>query len=162
MAGSFPELLAGWERRAPSLEGALAITAAKSASLVAAACRLGAHCAGAGEAIETVYAEFGRRLGTAEQLANDLAALHPGARHNTDIAFGRPTLPLTYERLYPGDAGQGGSARSEPPSHPSGGGGCLAWAVAETHRRRAVAMVDRLAETPRGRAGLAALLPVLS
>lgn len=73
----------------------------KTASLYAAACRLGAHYAGAGEARCRGLEEFGRELGIAFQIVDDCLDLDGdevvvGKSLGTDLAKGKLTLPLLW------------------------------------------------------------------
>ncbi len=145
--------------RCGDVDEALAITSAKAAPLAAVACRLGALAAGADETTQNLYGRFGCYLGVAAQLANDIAALHPtGSPGKTDMALGRPTLPLVYatHRAHIGavtaaDADPYTALWTDGPVH-------LTWAVAETYRRYALDLIPRLATTPFGRDALAGLL----
>jgi len=145
-----------------SLEDALRVTAGKSASLVAAACAMGAQCAGAHGRIQQLYARFGWCLGMVMQLADDIAAIHPNASGKTDIALGRPTLPLIYAAKHaPTGVGLVDDARTRAALW-SDGAAYLTWAVADAHRRQAVELADRLTGNPASRDRLAALLPALA
>ena len=144
------------------LDEALEITAAKSGSLVGAACEIGASCAGTPMPLIELYGGFGRCVGMVAQLANDIAAVRPSATDKTDIALGRPTLPLAYAALYEApragreaDAGARASLSAGVPAY-------LTWAVADTYRRRALSLIPRLATDSRGRAELESLLPALA
>jgi octaprenyl-diphosphate synthase len=77
----------------------LAIIEAKTAELCACCCRLGAHYAGAERDCEESLARFGRKLGIAFQIADDLLDLvgdeaAMGKSLGTDLAKQKPTLPL--------------------------------------------------------------------
>jgi geranylgeranyl pyrophosphate synthase len=143
-----------------TLEESLAVTAGKSASLVAATCRLGAFSAGADVATQELYARFGWHVGMAAQVTNDISALHADATYKTDIARGRPTLPLIYAILR-------GSIRPEFSEDDArralwrGGGVYLAWAVADAYRRRAMGLIPRLTRDRVSQGELARLLPTL-
>lgn len=147
--------------RPVSPEEALEVTAGKSASLVAAICRLGACAAGADMTMQERYARFGWCVGMVAQLANDIKAIHPNAIDKTDIALGRPTLPLAYAASY-GAAGAGADDVDIRTALWTGGAAYLTWAVAETYRRHALGMLPQLASDPSRQADLAALLSVLS
>jgi geranylgeranyl pyrophosphate synthase len=54
-----------------TLEECIDIAAVKAGALLRLACRLGAQCAGADDALRERYAEFGKLLGIAAQLDND-------------------------------------------------------------------------------------------
>jgi octaprenyl-diphosphate synthase len=73
----------------------------KTASLYAAACRLGAHYAGAGSDELEAVERFGERLGTAFQIVDDCLDLDGdeevvGKSLGTDLAKGKLTLPLLF------------------------------------------------------------------
>lgn len=77
----------------------LGIIEAKTAELCACACRLGAHYAGAGAAAEEALSRYGRFLGIAFQIVDDLLDLDgdeatTGKSLGTDLAQQKPTLPL--------------------------------------------------------------------
>jgi len=139
------------------LNAALTIAAEKSASLVAALCRLGALCAGADASLQGLYERFGRDVGMVAQLANDIAAIHPDADGKTDIALDRSTLPLTYAALFDLDDDLHGDAAMRASLWRSGAG-YFTWVVAETYRRHALELIPHLAVGYDGRAALTALL----
>jgi len=143
----------GW-----TLGDALAVTAGKSASLVAAICRLGAYAAGADGATGDVYARFGSCLGMVLQLSNDIAALHPDATAKTDVALGRPTVPLTYARLRGIGVGATATEADARAALWAGGPVGMAWAVAEVYRLRAEALIPDMTADRERRAASAALL----
>jgi octaprenyl-diphosphate synthase len=77
----------------------LAIIEAKTAELCACCCRLGAHYAGANPAVEDKLRIFGRKLGMAFQIIDDLLDLEgeeetTGKSLGTDLANRKMTLPL--------------------------------------------------------------------
>ncbi len=81
------------------------IVAAKTAELCACCCQLGAHYAGADEETAERLARYGRGLGTAFQIADDLLDVvgdegEAGKSLGTDLEKQKPTLPLirTLER----------------------------------------------------------------
>jgi len=153
--------LGGGLVRPLSLAEALGITEKKSASLVAAACRLGALCGGAGTKLQSLYSEFGGYVGMVAQLSNDLVAIVPGAEGKTDIALQRPTLPLTYvARFMPHapDEATDGEGRETLSTQ---GAAQVTWAVAESFRQQAMALIPRLSGDPIHQADLVTLLPVL-
>ncbi len=158
-AGQHADLTPKSERCA-SLSVALTIAAEKSASLVAALCRLGALCAGVGGPLQELYGRFGHNIGMVAQLVNDIAALHPGAAGKTDLALARPTLPLTYATLFDSGATSrvdGAGAIVAPPESWRAGATCLTWAVAEAYRRHALELIPLLTDDHQGRAALTAL-----
>jgi octaprenyl-diphosphate synthase len=77
----------------------LEIVEAKTAELCACCCRLGAHYAGAGLACENALDRYGRNLGIAFQIADDLLDLvgdetAMGKSLGTDLEKQKMTLPL--------------------------------------------------------------------
>jgi octaprenyl-diphosphate synthase len=81
----------------------LAIVEAKTAELCACACELGAHYAGADDEMATRLSAFGRSLGIAFQIADDLLDLEgseaiAGKSLGTDLANRKMTLPLIHAR----------------------------------------------------------------
>jgi len=150
--------LAPQSERCIGLNAALTIAAEKSASLVAALCRLGALCAGADASLQERYGRFGRNVGMVAQLANDIAAMRPDADGKTDITLARPTLPLTYTTLFDRTAAPGGDDAIAPSDPWHGGAGYLTLAVADTYRRYALDLIPHLTDDHVGRAALAALL----
>ncbi len=153
--------LAPEPERCIGLDAALTITAEKSASLVAALCRLGALCGGAEAPLQGLYERFGRNVGMVAQLANDIAAMRPDADGKTDVALARPTLPLTYAALFDRTAAPGGDDAIAPSDPWHGGAGYLTLAVADTYRRYALDLIPHLTDDHAGRAALAALLDEL-
>jgi geranylgeranyl pyrophosphate synthase len=92
-------------------EECIEIAAAKAGSIVRLACRLGALCAGADDALSEQFSEFGELLGIAHQLDNDshdlyyllqgnISSLAPmetktGTGHvKSDLARDKKTLPI--------------------------------------------------------------------
>lgn len=76
-----------------------AIIDAKTAELTACCCRLGAHYAGADEATVERLTNYGRKLGMAFQIVDDLLDLEgeeqsTGKSLGTDLAHRKMTLPL--------------------------------------------------------------------
>lgn len=73
----------------------------KTAKLFEASAQLGAVLAGADEAMEEAAAEYGRRIGTAFQLIDDMldytaSAEQMGKNAGDDLREGKPTLPLLH------------------------------------------------------------------
>jgi len=84
-------------------EDYLAIVEAKTAELCACCCELGAHYAGGDARAITRLAAFGRYLGIAFQIADDLLDLEgseaaTGKSLGTDLAKRKMTLPLIHAR----------------------------------------------------------------
>lgn len=83
----------------------------KTAKLFEAACRLGAVLAKSGAASETQLADFGKNLGLAFQIADDVLdydgdGQEMGKNVGDDLAEGKPTLPLIYARAASDEADQ--------------------------------------------------------
>ena len=81
----------------------------KTAKLFEASARLGAVLAGAQPVVENACADFGRSLGTAFQLVDDLldyegATSQLGKNVGDDLREGKPTLPLLIAMTRAGDA----------------------------------------------------------
>ncbi|MFP5407581.1 MAG: polyprenyl synthetase family protein, partial [Gammaproteobacteria bacterium] len=73
----------------------------KTARLFEAAAQLGAILSGANETVEAAAAEYGRRLGTAFQLIDDVldysgVTADIGKNVGDDLREGKPTLPLIH------------------------------------------------------------------
>ncbi len=73
----------------------------KTAKLFEAACQLGAILAGESKEVEQACAAYGRHIGTAFQLKDDLldyqaSSEEMGKNIGDDLAEGKPTLPLIY------------------------------------------------------------------
>lgn len=88
----------------------LGIVEAKTAELCACACELGAHYAGGDAEMVARFAAFGRYLGIAFQIADDLLDLEgnesaTGKSLGTDLAKCKMTMPLIHARdsLGPGE-----------------------------------------------------------
>jgi len=97
--GQVQELLAGWEDLDETAY--LQIVEGKTASLFCCACQVGGVLAGADARQQASLGEYGRRVGIAFQLADDLRDLgalppDPGKPANHDLALGRATLPLLW------------------------------------------------------------------
>ncbi len=77
----------------------LEIVAAKTAALCACCCRLGAHLAGGDAELQDVLAEYGRELGIAFQITDDVLDVKgseavAGKSLGTDLLKQKATLPL--------------------------------------------------------------------
>ncbi|MFO0819669.1 MAG: polyprenyl synthetase family protein [Pirellulales bacterium] len=77
------------------------IIEAKTAELCAVSCHLGAHYAGASPELTAEMAAYGRELGIAFQIADDLLDLQgdeqtTGKSLGTDLSKQRPTLPILH------------------------------------------------------------------
>ncbi len=69
---------------------------AKSGAPVEGLCRAGAILAGAPPNITEHYAQFGRNLGMALQVSNDVRAVSAGADGRNDLVVAKRTLPLVF------------------------------------------------------------------
>ncbi|WP_433546202.1 polyprenyl synthetase family protein [Streptomyces sp. CA-294286] len=81
----------------------LDVMAGKTGSLVAVSCRFGAMIAGADESVVDILTQYGERLGTAFQLADDVLDIasdshESGKTPGTDLREGIPTLPVLHLR----------------------------------------------------------------
>jgi geranylgeranyl pyrophosphate synthase len=126
-----------------SLVEALEISQAKSGSLTAGACRLGALLGTRDPELIRLYELFGRHFGTMLQLANDL---HDAQRQGTksDLARKNPTLPIAFFRrglqnedpgtdeLHPDDVAVSGALH-------------FTWVVIERERQRCREVIEDLA-----------------
>ena len=93
------------------LEHYLGVVADKTGSLIAASSRFGAKMAGAPADVEEALTEFGERIGSAFQLADDIIDIasetdDSGKTPGTDLREGVPTLPtlLAQRSTDPADA----------------------------------------------------------
>jgi geranylgeranyl pyrophosphate synthase len=93
------------------------------------------------------------------QLINDIVALAPDAEGKTDIALGRPTLPLAYAAHYMAAACNGVDAAETRAALWTNGPTYLTWTVAETYRQQALDLIPQLTADPSTYQALAALLP---
>jgi octaprenyl-diphosphate synthase len=89
----------------------LAIIEAKTAELCSCACRLGAHYAGAETQAEDALARYGRSLGVAFQITDDLLDLvgtesATGKSLGTDLEKRKATLPLIHLLHHVGSDGR--------------------------------------------------------
>ena len=76
--------------------GYLEMVEAKSGALVEGICRAAAIVAGASAAAIEQYAQFGRNLGIALQVSNDVRAVCDHQHQRNDIAAAKRTLPLVF------------------------------------------------------------------
>ncbi len=76
--------------------GYLAMVQAKSGALVEGVCRAAAILARAAPNPTESYAQFGRNLGMALQVSNDVRAVSAPPDHRNDLAIGKRTLPLVF------------------------------------------------------------------
>jgi octaprenyl-diphosphate synthase len=136
----------------------------KTAKLFEAACRLGAVLAGQDQSVESALARFGRHLGCAFQVADDVMDYDGdgdtmGKNIGDDLAEGKPTLPLIHARAAADEAGRqvldqairnGGIADLEKVRAILGQTGALESAMehARTQAARALEALQALPPTP--------------
>ncbi|MCX2969743.1 polyprenyl synthetase family protein [Streptomyces sp. TRM70308] len=95
-----------------AIEHHLDVLAGKTSSLIAVSCRFGALMSGADERTVSVLTQYGERIGTAFQLADDVLDIasdshESGKTPGTDLREGVATLPVLHLRAM---AAAGGSA----------------------------------------------------
>ncbi|GAB3952231.1 polyprenyl synthetase family protein [Streptomyces sparsus] len=103
---------AGPRENADPIDHYLEVVAGKTGSLIAVSGRFGSLMAGADERTVDVLTQYGERIGTAFQLADDVLDIasdshESGKTPGTDLREGVPTLPVLHLRAM---AAQGGSA----------------------------------------------------
>jgi len=79
-----------------SESGYLEMVEAKSGAIVEGLCRAAAIVAGAPAGRIEAYAQFGRKLGMALQISNDVRAVSIRQEQRNDVARGKRTLPLVF------------------------------------------------------------------
>ncbi|MGW7414801.1 polyprenyl synthetase family protein [Streptomyces sp. NPDC054863] len=109
-AGAFERLVTGQilETAGPRdgrdpIDHYLDVMSGKTGSLVAISCHLGAMISGADEGVVDILTQYGERLGTAFQLADDVLDIasdshESGKTPGTDLREGIPTLPVLHLR----------------------------------------------------------------
>lgn len=141
-----------------------AIIRGKTAELIAVSCQLGAHYAGAGEATVRAMEEYGRDLGVAFQIADDVLDLigeerATGKSLGTDLEKQKLTLPIIRALAVAGPADarhllallhEASAANRREVRRLIQETDALryAWAHAERFARRAAARLDPLPESP--------------
>ena len=187
LTGAVLDLCAGqaadlaFEQRAQvSVAECLAMAAGKTGALLACACRLGALAGGADEARARALTEFGRHLGLAFQLVDDLLGIWgdpetTGKPAGADLARRKKSLPVVaalssgtpaanrLARLY-GRADDGDPASLALLADLVEDAGGRAWAQAEADRRMQAAMdclAQGVGEGPES-SGLAALAAMIT
>lgn len=85
------------------IEHYMEVIAGKTSSLIAVSCRFGAMMSGAGEAVVDILSQYGERVGTAFQLADDVLDIasdthESGKTPGTDLREGVATLPVLHLR----------------------------------------------------------------
>ncbi|MEU1619067.1 polyprenyl synthetase family protein [Streptomyces sp. NPDC005722] len=93
----------------------LEVIAGKTSSLIAVSCRFGAMMSGADEGVVDIVTQYGERVGTAFQLADDVLDIasdshESGKTPGTDLREGVPTLPVLHLRAAVAKAGDFASA----------------------------------------------------
>lgn len=136
-------------------EEAVEIARRKAGTLVAGAFRLGALLGTADEALLGRYADLGRHYGAAAQLANDLHDVANPER-KTDLARGKGTLPLVYDRR----GATGAAGDDAPPAERLRRSGALhfTWVVIELERQACTRILGELRERGQATAWLERLL----
>lgn len=140
-----------------------AIVEGKTAELTAVSCRLGASYAGASEPRVEAMDRYGRELGIAFQIADDVLDLWgdervTGKSLGTDLEKQKLTLPLIYllQLAAPGDAadvrrmldeGHAESRKQLRPLLESTGAIERAWQCAKHHVKQALESLDGLADS---------------
>ena len=99
---------AGCHDGADPVEHYLEVISGKTSSLMAAATHLGSLMAGADPRVVDILTQYGERIGTAFQLADDLLDITSDSRESgktpgTDLREGIPTLPVLRLRQMPPD-----------------------------------------------------------
>ena len=94
----------------------LDVISGKTGSLIAVAGRMGAMLAGADERVVEILTEYGERIGTAFQLADDVLDITSDGRESgktpgTDLREGVPTLPVLLLRALPADPADAADSR---------------------------------------------------
>ena len=125
----------------PSLEQALEISQAKSGSLTACACRLGALLGTIDPETLDLYEQFGRHYGTMLQLSNDLHDAQSESE-KSDLARKKPTLPIVYFRR-----GVDKSAGDDLNAYDVARSGALhfTWVIFERERQKCRRIIEELA-----------------
>jgi len=98
VTGQILETVGPREGRDP-VEHYLEVIQGKTSALVAVACRFGAMMSGADESVVDILTQYGERIGTAFQLADDVLDIASESRESgktpgTDLKEGIPTLPV--------------------------------------------------------------------
>ncbi len=144
-----------------------AIIRGKTAELTAVSCRLGAHYAGAATATVVAMEDYGRDLGVAFQIADDVLDIWgdertTGKSLGTDLEKQKLTLPLIrLLAVAPGSDRRHGSGRILAEARPEGRralradleqSGALeyAWDRARHYAAAAVSRLDQLPDSPPG------------
>lgn len=148
-------------------EQAHEMTRRKSGSIVALACQVGAALATDDPDVLAAASAFGSNLGTAAQLLNDLAGIDPmHFQPGTDLQRRKKTLPIAYGLRCAREEGITGILAWYEQPHQQGDSGewelakrlselgalDYTWIVADTHRREALAALDRLVQITGNRA----------
>lgn len=137
-----------------SLNQALEISQAKSGSLTACACHLGALLGTNETEILNLYEQFGLHYGTMLQLSNDL---HDAQRQGekSDLARKKPTLPIVYFQR-----GMKRLDKSElnPDDILNSGALHFTWVIFERERQRCSEIIAKLASRGQNSTSLQALI----
>ncbi|MEU6848507.1 polyprenyl synthetase family protein [Actinacidiphila alni] len=114
VTGQIMETVGPREGRDP-IDHYLEVLAGKTSSLMAVSGRFGAMMSGAEESVVSTLTQYGERIGTAFQLADDLLDItsesaESGKTPGTDLREGIPTLPILHVRRWYQQAGGSVSA----------------------------------------------------
>jgi heptaprenyl diphosphate synthase len=104
VTGQIMETVGPRDGRDP-IEHYLDVIAGKTSSLIAVSGRFGAMMAGAQESVVSILTQYGERIGTAFQLADDVLDIASDSRESgktpgTDLREGIPTLPVLHVRKW--------------------------------------------------------------
>jgi len=127
------------------------IMARKSGALVGGCCALGATVGGAAASTVALYSAFGRHVGIAAQLDNDMhdlweAVTHGAEAAKSDLRRGKQSAPLAFLR----DTMNARGEQDEPALERElweTGALPYAWAVVQVHRAEALSLLERIAQT---------------
>jgi geranylgeranyl diphosphate synthase, type I len=176
--------LAFEQREDVSLAECVAMAEGKTAALLGAACELGAWAAGVGSETAGLYRRFGREVGMAFQLVDDLLGIWgseqtTGKPVGSDLASRKKTLPVVAALTSGTDAGErlaalyarhAGRGRAQGEGDlaeladlvEAAGGRAWARAQAERHIGAAMAALTRADPNPAGAADLRALAELIT
>ena len=125
----------------PSLAQAFEISQAKSGSLTACACRLGALLGTRDTELLDLYESFGRHYGTMLQLSNDLHDAQDRGE-KSDLSRKKPTLPITFFRR---GLDEVGVDEIRAVDLINSGALHFTWVIFERERHQCLDIVERLA-----------------
>jgi geranylgeranyl diphosphate synthase, type I len=165
------------ERSDVDVAECVAMVEGKTGALLGAACQLGAMAAGLSDEASAPYRAFGRELGLAFQLVDDLLGIWgdpavTGKPAGNDLASRKKSLPVVFALCSDTPAGRELAAAYAAEGHLDVGhaadlveaAGGRIWAQSEADRRTAAALqaVTAAAPTPAGAADLHALASLIT